>query len=72
MSRLVNAHLHRFGDKVALSLPGNGETKYFSAKEAKALAKHLNACARDIAKVEKFSQSDFKSVEIALANEGNR
>lgn len=71
MSRLVNAHLHRLGDKIALSLPGNGETLYFSAKEARAIAKALNAGARDIGAV-KYQQSNFGSPEIQLSNEGKR
>jgi len=71
MSRLVNAHLHRFGDHVALSLPGKGETLYFTAKEARAIAKALNAGARDIAAV-KFQDSNFGSPEIQLSNQGKR
>lgn len=71
MSRLVNAHLHRFGDKVALSLPGKGETLYFTPKEARAIAKALNAGARDIGAC-KFTESNYSSQEIVLANEGKR
>ena len=71
MSRLVNAHLHRFGDKVALSLPGGGETLYLTPKEARAIAKALNAGARDVAAV-KFTESSFGSTEVKLTNAGQR
>lgn len=71
MSRLVDCHLHRFGDKVAISLPGKGETKYLSAAEAKELAKQLNKAVRDIA-ANKFTDSEFGSTVVKLTNEGNR
>lgn len=71
MSRLVDIHLHRFGDKIAISLPGNGETKYLSSSEAKALAKELNRGVRNI-KAKKFVESDFGSPVVKLENEGNR
>lgn len=71
MSRLTNAHLHRFGDYVALSLPGKGETLYLTAKEAQELAKQLNKGARDV-KACKFVDSDFGSPVVQLANEGKR
>lgn len=69
MSKLTGAHIHRFGDRVALSLPGKGETVYLSAAQARALAKHLNAGARSIKK-EKFADSNFGSPVVELTNEG--
>jgi hypothetical protein len=66
MVKLKNAHVHRFGDNVAISLPGEGETVYITAAEATKLAKVLNACARDI-KACKFSASPFVSTEINLS-----
>lgn len=71
MSALKDAHLHRFGDHVAISLPGRGETKYLTAKEARALAKRLNEAARDIG-ARKFTDSIFGSPVVKLTNEGNR
>ncbi|HFH4279289.1 TPA: hypothetical protein ACGJ4S_000993 [Pseudomonas aeruginosa] len=43
---MKNAQIHRFGDRVAVSLPGKGETVYLSEKEARALARVLVDCAR--------------------------
>lgn len=71
MSRLTNASLHRFGDYAALSLPGKGETKYFTAQEAKALAKALNKIAKSIA-TERFTDSTVGTITVQLTNEGNR
>lgn len=68
---MKHANLHRFGDYVALSLPGNGETAYFTAKEARAIAKALNAGARDIA-ARKFTDSNFGSPVVELTNAGKR
>ena len=72
MGRLKNGSLHRFGDKVAISLPGKGETLYLSADEAKLLAQGLSQCADNIAEQPKFSQSNFGTFEVPLANEGKR
>lgn len=68
---MKNAHLHRFGDLIALSLPGKGETLYFTRKEARAIAKALNAGARDVCAC-KFTDSTFGSPEIELSNAGKR
>lgn len=71
MSRLTNGRIHRFGDYVAISLPGKGETLYLSASEAKQLAKGLNKCAREVGAC-KFTDSSFGEFVIPLANEGKR
>lgn len=68
---MKNAQLHRFGEHVALSLPGKGETVYLTAKDAAKLARALNACSRDVKSV-RFSASEFASVQIELSNDGDR
>ena len=57
-----NVQVHRFGGRVAVSLPGKGETVYLTPKEAQRLAKALNAGARNIAQQPRFSESDFVTV----------
>lgn len=71
MSRLVNASLHRFGDRVAISLPGKGETLYLTAEEASLLAFGLEKCAMSI-NTEKFTESNFGTYTVNLTNEGKR
>lgn len=56
------ANVHRFGDRVAVSV-GNGSTTYLSAKQARKLAKALNGCARSVS-TEKYVDSHFGVVEI--------
>lgn len=63
--------VHRFHDYTAVHLPGMEETCYLSAKEARALARALNACARSI-KNEGFIESTFPTTEIPLENGGRR
>lgn len=65
MNRPGNAQVHRFHDRVALSLPGAGETVYLEPKEAAKLARALSGGARNI-KAQKFVDSDFGTVEIPL------
>jgi len=68
---MKNIHLHRFGADVAISLPGNGETCYMSASEARQVACALVDCARDIA-ARPFVSSTFNNRGITLANGGAR
>ena len=56
------ASVHRFGDKVAVYV-GDGQTTYLSARQARQLARALNACARSVS-TEKFVDSAFGVVEI--------
>ena len=63
---LKSAHVHRFGDKAAVSLPGKGETVYLTPKEARKLARALNSCARSIGAVS-FRDSDFGTVTIDVS-----
>jgi len=49
--------VHRFGNSVATHLPGMAQTIYMSAKEARKLARALNAAARSVDH-EPFTASD--------------
>lgn len=66
-----SAHVHRFGEDVAVSLPGKGETVYMQASEARALARLLNTAARDVDAV-RFVDSRFSGGDVALKNRGQR
>lgn len=66
-----NARVHRFGEDVAVSLPGKGETVYMQASEARALARALNTAARDVDAV-RFVDSRFNCAEVPLKNRGQR
>lgn len=68
---MTNIETHRFGDYVALSVPGNGETLYLSAQEARALSKALLAGAKDVRAV-KFTDSHYNTQTVKLANAGKR
>ena len=68
---MKDAHVHRFGDYVAISLPGKGETLYLTATEAKALGKVLITGAKDVGAV-KFTDSKFGSPVVPLSNAGKR
>ena len=59
---MKTAQIHRYGDKVAIYI-GTGQTVYLTPEEAKAIAKVLNACARNVKEEPKFSHSNFKTVE---------
>lgn len=67
MSKQKIASVHRFGEFVALFV-GTGETVYISPKEARAFARVLNACARDISKEPDFGKSGFCQTQIAFAS----
>ena len=68
---MKNAHVHRFGEDVALSLPGNGETAYKRASEARKLGRALIAGARDV-EARRFVDSRFSGEDVSLANAGKR
>ena len=51
------ASVHRFGDQVAVYV-GDGSTTYFTAKQARALARALRDCAKSVVD-EKFVDSAF-------------
>ena len=71
MSKLTCAHVHRFHDKAALSLPGNGETVYFDAQQARKLARALYQAARSIETVS-FVNSSFGNVAVSLVKESRK
>lgn len=60
---MKNSQIHRLGDKVAVSLKGDGSTQYFTEKEARELAKAILSCAQHI-KRSGFLQCNFGSVVI--------
>lgn len=66
---MKTAQIHRFGDCVAMFL-SNGETVYMTPKDARKIAKNLNACARDV-KHAKFVDGTFKTFEIDLTDTGH-
>lgn len=68
----MNAQVHRMGDRVAVSLPGKGQTVYLTRKDARTLARAINGCARNIASQPSFTLSTFETVEIALDNRSLR
>lgn len=63
-----NAQVHRFGARVAVSLPGTGQTNYLTAKEARTLARELHRCARDVEQVPGFAESRYCTTTVALSN----
>lgn len=63
---MAQAQIHRFREKVAIYL-ANGATVYLSPKEAKEIAKALNAAVRDI-KDNSFVDSQFSTVNIELSS----
>lgn len=61
---MKNASVHRFHDKAAVSLPGNGETVYLTAAAAaRMMGRALLDCAASIA-AEPFTLSRFGTVTI--------
>lgn len=59
MKKPVNAHIHRFGDSVALAFIGaDGETVYLDADQAEQLAAAIGECVASI-RTDKFSASNF-------------
>lgn len=65
---MQTAQIHRFRGSVALYV-GNGQTVYIDPKMARAIARSLNACVRDIKKKPKFYESDFQTVEFKFSGE---
>ncbi len=65
---MKGAQIHRFGDRVAVSMPGKGQTVYLSAAEANKLAKALNGCAKSVKTEPKFSESTFATVAFDIAD----
>lgn len=63
------AQVHRYYDCVALHV-GSGSTVYMPLEEARKLANVLICCAEDIRK-NKFSASEFVTVEFALTDTGH-
>lgn len=59
---MKNAQIHRFHNKVA-GYVGTGETVYLTPKEARKIAKALNACARSCDK-ESFQESNFNTFRL--------
>lgn len=57
------ASVHRFRDKVAV-YAGDGPTTYLTPTQARELAFALLGCSEDIFKFERFSQSQFNTVDI--------
>lgn len=55
------AQIHRFHDTAALYVGGNA-TVYLTPKEARDIARALQACARDI-EARRFVESEFRTVE---------
>ena len=65
---LKNAHVHRFHDRVALSLPGDGQTVYLTADEAAWLADMVGACAKDVNDCPRYVDSSFSTRELVLSD----
>lgn len=65
---LKNAHVHRFHDRVAISLPGRGETVYLSADEAAWLADQLGAGSKDVNDCPRYLDSSFSTREMELSD----
>jgi hypothetical protein len=65
----TDAHVHRFRDRVGLSLPGKGETVYLTPAEARDIATALISGAGDIDRVA-FVDSDFVPVIVPLSRPG--
>lgn len=65
---MKTAQVHRFDDCVALFL-SNGVTVYMTPKDARTIAKNLNACARDV-KQAKFVDGTFKKFYLELTDTG--
>ena len=66
---MKSAYIHRFRDKVAISLPDKGPTVYLTPKEARQIAKALNTCARDVKNLS-FSASEFTSTSVDVSAPG--
>ena len=67
MATKQHAQVHRFRDRVALSMP-TGETTYLTPADALRLTEALRQCVEDIA-ARPYVQSRFITTEWTLANE---
>ena len=65
---LKNAHVHRFRQRVAISLPGRGETVYLTADEANWMADQLAAGAKDVVDCPSYADSSFSTRELELSD----
>lgn len=64
----MNIQLHRFGDKVALSLiPHDGGTVYLTANEAEDLGTVLTAYATNVRR-STFVESEIGNAEVTVPN----
>ena len=63
----AKTQVHRFRDRVALSLP-TGDTTYLTPADALRMADLLHQCADDIA-ARPYVQSQFITTEWTLTNE---
>jgi hypothetical protein len=63
------AHIHRFGDCVAISLPGMKDTIYMTPKNARALARKLREFATNCDQVP-FTQSAMGNDWVNLDDTG--
>ncbi len=63
------AQVHRFRERVAISV-GLGETVYLTYREARLLAKGLNATAKSV-ESESFAKSELKPFTINIQDAGS-
>lgn len=63
----MSAQIHRFGDKIALSL-GTGKTFYLSPFDAKRIAKFLREYAKDV-EMSPFVKSTIGTVGMTIKTE---
>lgn len=55
------AQVHRFGNQIAIALPGSTATAYLTLAEAELLRRAIVDCSSDIANHE-FADSGFRTV----------
>lgn len=60
------AQVHRFGDKAAIYV-GSGETRYMTAKQARAMARALFKVARSIER-ERFADSSGLTTQLETSD----
>ena len=65
------AQVYRFRDQVAVSLE-TGETEYLTAKEARAIARAMNAAAKEIASGVAFTASQVGTFRIELESRNGK
>jgi len=66
---MKDSYIYRFGNDVAISLPGKGETVYLNPLAAKELAVAILAAAKDTA-AHKFTDSQFSGVYVESERAG--